>query len=154
MIVIAIVALLAAIALPVVADYANRAKLAEAEPNRMALERAIVGLCNEDLERCVAASSGDWHPRAYEDTDKDPIAWNGALDGFGWSPDGRVRCVYSGFASDYGQPYTYVVGVACDVDDNDVAYLHAEYLNWSDPNGGKSAKFFCDDGATPIGSCF
>lgn len=115
MIVIGIVAVLAAIAIPAVVEMQYKAKSAELDVNLSGIREAAVA---------YHAAYDAWpitnlSPRALGSLDKTKVAWNGATWNGIWAPDGDVRGTYQmrdtplfacGFA------YFYYWG-AIDVDD-------------------------------------
>ena len=127
MITVAIVAVLTAIALPMVNDYTRRARAAEMLINRPALRMAVQAYAAGEGSSTALATS-EPYPM---DMDKDLHPWDPAPAAFstlGWAPDGWVRCGYSFRIWDAMNPPA-VVAAFCDVDNDDIVLQSADRWN-------------------------
>jgi type IV pilus assembly protein PilA len=139
MIVIAIIGILAAIAIPNFIQMQLKAKKAEAKPNL----RGIY-----DTEVAYQATNGD-----YVEGLSDPgTSLNGTQRNFnttmagwstlGWKPDGKVRCNYQVQEQGLSTPPSYVrVAAMCDNDNDNVTWTLYYYgatttrqASWDDAN--------------------
>jgi type IV pilus assembly protein PilA len=119
MIVVAIIGILAAIAIPNFVNMQLRAKRAEIMPNtegiytaQLAYEAAYDEYINQEA----------WHPDAAPGKQLRAWAAGSAFDTLGWAPDGMVRGSYDLLGKSINCPYGFSVAAICDVDGNQEYY--------------------------------
>lgn len=138
MIVVAIVAVLAAIAIPNFYEMQLKAKRAEAYPNTRGILDASIAYAvggDENLPNLFPHPSGGGVPG------KSAVSWDPAPPDFAaieWRPDGDVRCQYQG-----GGGPVFVVEAGCNVDGDVVIYRWTEGYHRL-TNEFTAGSFVCD----------
>ena len=121
MIVVAIMAILAAIAIPSFMRFAMRAKTAEATTNLAAIRTCQETYRSEnDTYLVCAANPAAWAAGAGAST---PIAWDAAtaFETVGFEPDGNVRYQYAVAAAGAGIATNYSATASGDLDEDGAA---------------------------------
>jgi prepilin-type N-terminal cleavage/methylation domain-containing protein len=118
MIVVAIMAILAAIAIPSFLRFSMRAKTAEATSNLAAIRTAQESYrAEEDTYLACAADPALWAAGAGAST---PIAWDAgtAFETIGFEPDGNVRYQYAVVAAGAGITVAFSASATGDIDED------------------------------------
>ena len=164
MVVIAIVAVLAAIALPVMQSYSVDAKLVEGKVNYDGI-RTQWQASFAERDPSYGPFPGPqylwWNPTI--EPGKGLQDWNGSdpdWTTFGWAPDGAVRCSYYTHVGGTGivAPVETLVNVWCDLD-GDRTFLSVAIYDAVRPAGGGAFSLECasststswDTGGTGVG---
>lgn len=126
MIVVAIIGILAAIAIPNFVEMQLRAKRSEVPGNVDGIKTAEIAY-DASFDGYVALAAA---PRSAGATDKSQVPWTSPADFavVGWSPDGEVRGAYEAALSG---PNDFLVTGTCDVDfeDNKAIYTATKTIN-------------------------
>jgi type IV pilus assembly protein PilA len=123
MIVVAIIGILSAIAIPNFINAQLRAKRAEAMTNLRGIS---------DAEVAYSAVHDSWVTAASNpglSLDKTAKTFNPAMAGWvtlGWRPDGKVRCTY--IATTFGSGSWVRLDAYCDIDDNNDSAIIRYYV--------------------------
>ena len=135
MIVVAIIAILAAIAIPNFMRFAMKSKTAEATTNLGAIRTAQEAYRSENDVYLECASVGGG-------ADATPVVWLGDIPGFdiiGWAPDGRVRYLYDvDVTAAAVNPPAYMASAVGDLDEDTLTCVFG--IHRSDPEFPKIQK--------------
>jgi Tfp pilus assembly major pilin PilA len=131
MIMIAIVMVLAAIAIPMLRDYALKAKLGELAVNYDSLWDTVY--LYRETEGVSLGGQSSWNPVGVVAADKKTHPWvtsDTFFNTIGWRPDGDTRCGYSFTLQNVSGALAMMAHGGCDVDDDDMGIWVWDYDDW------------------------